>query len=66
MQQEKEWEFVLGGGGTRRRAFLFFLFSISSGERFLDGRLYEAGDVTFHKTMHSNSNNISNHGLVRK
>jgi hypothetical protein len=28
MQQEKEWEFVLGGGGTRRRAFGFFLFSI--------------------------------------
>jgi hypothetical protein len=37
MQQEKEWEFVLGGGGTRRRAFVFFffLFTISSGERYL-------------------------------
>jgi hypothetical protein len=35
MQQEKEWEFVLGGGGTRRRAFFFFFFSISSGERYL-------------------------------
>jgi hypothetical protein len=28
MQQEKEWEFVLGGGGTRRRAFGFFFFFV--------------------------------------